>query len=80
MKKSRLTKEEREIENTLNEYVSISREEFQQIADALQRRKKNAVLNIRINKYDLENIKKKAKKVGIKYQTFISEFLHRIAS
>jgi len=49
------------------------------IAKAIEQRKKDAVLNIRINSKDLALIKNKAKKHGVKYQTFISEFLHRIA-
>ncbi len=38
-----------------------------------------AVMNIRVNSNDLEHIKRKAQKLGIKYQTFISEILHRVA-
>jgi predicted DNA binding CopG/RHH family protein len=45
----------------------------------LAARKKDAVLNIRVNREDLKNIKRKAKKYGIRYQTLISEWIHRIA-
>jgi predicted DNA binding CopG/RHH family protein len=45
----------------------------------LEARKKYAVLNIRVNSYDLAHLKQKAQKMGIKYQTFISEILHRVA-
>jgi len=81
MGKIKLTKRERATEDALlrGEYVSVSKEKFAEIAAALEARKKDAVLNIRVNSYDLENIKQKAQKLGVKYQTFISEVLHRVA-
>lgn len=57
----------------------ISEQDLGAISDYIAKRKKDAVLNIRINSEDLKRIKQKAKKMGVKYQTFISEILHRIA-
>lgn len=79
MRKLKLTKEERAIEQSLEEFVPVSRQELGEIVEAIEQRKKDAVLNIRINRYDLESIKQKAKRLGIKYQTFISEILHKVA-
>ena len=81
MRKINLTKEEKEIENALlrGEYIDISENEFKEIAAAVASRKKDSVLNIRINSEDLKLIKRKARHFGIRYQTFISELLHRIA-
>lgn len=79
MRKIKLTREEQWIEDHLEEFVPVSKEKYNEIVQALERRKKNAVLNIRINKFDLETIKQKARKMGLKYQTFISELLHRAA-
>jgi len=79
MKKFKLTKEEQWIEDHAEEFVPVKREEFEMIKQALERRKKDAVLNIRVNHYDLETIKQKARKLGIKYQTLISEVLHKVA-
>jgi predicted DNA binding CopG/RHH family protein len=79
MRKIKLTKEERWIEDHAEEFVPVSKEEFRKIANALEARKKDAVLNLRVNRMDLENIKQKAHKLGIKYQTFISEILHKVA-
>ncbi|MBI4115133.1 MAG: antitoxin [Candidatus Omnitrophica bacterium] len=77
----KLTKEEKAIEDALvrGEYVPVSKEEHERIAVALAARKKDAVLNIRINRGDLEGLKQKARRLGVKYQTFISELLHRAA-
>jgi predicted DNA binding CopG/RHH family protein len=77
----KLTKQEQEIEDALiaGKFVDIEKEGLEQISKAIARRKKDAVLNIRINSQDLKSIKQKAKKLGIKYQTLISEVLHKIA-
>jgi len=79
MRKVKLTKQEQAIENSLEEFVPVSREEYNIIIQAIVSRKKDAVLNIRINRQDLESLKQKARKLGVKYQTFISEILHRVA-
>lgn len=79
MRKIKLTKEERAVEEHLEEYVDVGKTEFQKIAQAIASRKKDAVLNIRLNHADLQSLKQKAAKLGIKYQTFISEILHRLA-
>lgn len=79
MRKIKLTKEERWIEDHAQEFVPVSRQEYNKIVEVLERRKKDAVLNIRVNSYDLKSLKQKARKSGIKYQTFISEILHRVA-
>lgn len=79
MRKIKLTKEERWIEDHLEEFIPVSKAEFTEIAQAIEARKKDAVLNIRVNSYDLVSLKEKARKMGIKYQTFIAEILHRAA-
>ena len=81
MRRIKLTKYEKDIEDRLlrGEYVPVSKKEFAEIAAALSAHRKDAVLNIRVNSYDLKNLKEKARKFGVKYQTFISEILHRAA-
>lgn len=81
MRKIKLSSQEKEIEKDLlaGIYTPVKNDEFQSIAEAIAHRKKDAVLNIRINSKDLENIRQKSKKLGIKYQTFISEVLHKVA-
>lgn len=81
MKRVKLTRKEKEIESALlkGEYVNASRQEMEVIASSIVRRRKDAVLNIRVNSQDLEGVKKKAKRLGVPYQTFVSEIIHRIA-
>ena len=81
MRRIKLTREEQAIENAIGrgEFVPVSRAKFHEIARALAQRRKDTVLNIRVNSGDLESIKKKARRYGVKYQTFIAELLHRVA-
>ena len=79
MRKIKLTREERMIEDSLEHFVPVGKQEYEQIVHAIAARKKDAVLNIRVNSHDLANIKYKAERLGVRYQTFISELLHRIA-
>lgn len=81
LRRIKLTKYERELEESLlrGEWVPGSKAEFDAIARAIARRKKDAVLNIRINQGDLDALKARAKRRGVKYQTFIAEILHRVA-
>ncbi len=78
----KMSKKEKAIEDDLlaGEFKDVGEAEFEAIAKSIEARKKDAVLNIRVNKTDLDNIKRKAKKYGVPYQTLISELLHRMAS
>lgn len=82
MKKTKLTKSERALESSLirGEFKSVSNTELSEIASAIERRKKDAVLNIRINRHDLKSIQDKAKKLNVPYQSLVSEILHRLAA
>lgn len=81
MNKFKLSRAEKAIESAImrGEYRPVPKAEFERIAQALARRKKDAVLNIRINSTDLANIKQKAKKLRVPYQTLVSELLHLYA-
>ncbi len=81
MRRIKLSRGEQTIEHALlrGEYVDVDKSEFEQIAQAVAHRRKDTVLNIRVNSADLRAIKEKARHHGLKYQTFISELLHRIA-
>lgn len=81
MRRPKLSGTEQQIEEALlrGEYTDVGATEFKEIAQAVAHRRKDAVLNIRVNSQDLEAIKKKAARYGIKYQTFVSELLHRFA-
>ena len=79
--KIKLSRYEQQIEDAVGrgEYKPVPREEQERIAAIIKAYRKNAVLNIRINALDLQCLKNKAKKLGVKYQTFIAGILHRVA-
>jgi predicted DNA binding CopG/RHH family protein len=82
MKKINLSRSEKAIERALlrGEYRPVKQAEFDRIAEAVARRKRDAVLNIRVNSQDLESIKEKARRIGIPYQSFVSELIHQYAA
>ena len=65
MRRIKLTKEEKAVENALihGEYRDVSKAEFNEIARAVAIRRKDAVLNIRVNSRDLKNIRCKLLKM-----------------
>jgi len=81
MRRINFTRQEKAIENSLlkGEYSNVSKRDFMGIAESIAARRKDAVLNIRVNSGDLASIKQKANRFGVKYQTLISELIHRIA-
>jgi predicted DNA binding CopG/RHH family protein len=79
MRKMKLTRAEQWIEDHAEEFVPVSSEQFELFKQAIERRKKDMVLNIRVNSWDMAQLKEKARKAGIKYQTFITEILHKVA-
>ena len=81
MRRITLSRKERVIEEALltGEYRNVDEAAFKEIAEAIAHRRKDVVLSIRVNSRDLKTIKAKARRHGIKYQTLISELLHRVA-
>ncbi len=82
MEKIKLTKEEKKTEDTLmrGEYIKVSNAELEELRESLTARKKDQTMTIRVNSIDIKKIKKKAENIGVKYQTFISEVLHQVAT
>ena len=77
--KIKLDPEEQQIEDEAELYVPASAEFTQKIKEAIDQWKKDSVLNMRINGEDVMLLKQKAAKLGVKYQTFIAQILHRAA-
>ena len=81
MKKQYLDAEEKEIMEAIenNEFVPVTGIELKRVADAIAARKKDMTLTIRVNRNDINRIKKMAQKRKIPYQSYISEVIHRVA-
>jgi len=81
MIKKNSTLEEKEIMESIekNEFIPVTGAELKNVADAIAARKKDATLTVRVNSKDINQIKRMARKKGIRYQTYISEIIHRVA-
>ena len=78
--KFELTEEEKQIENEMDQYKSVSEEKKEKIEKIIDQSKKNKAISLRINNYDLEKIKEKAEREGVPYQTLITNILHKYIS
>ena len=81
MKKQYLDQEEKEIMEAIerDEFVPVTGPELKKMADSLAARKKDMTLTIRVNRNDINRIKKMAQKRKIPYQSYIFEVIHRVA-
>ena len=81
MKRQYLDAEEKEIMEAIenDEFIPVTGIELKRVADAIAARKKDMTLTIRINRNDINRIKKMAQKRKIPYQSYLSEVIHRIA-
>lgn len=78
MKKTiRLDPFEKAIETNIDKFVPITGEKRRRIEAILERSRKTKNINIRINEYDLNHLKRKAEEEGMPYQTLISSVLHK---
>lgn len=71
---------EQDIENNSKEYIPVSNSKKKKIEEIIKEVKKSKNINIRINNYDLELVKKRAEEEGIPYQTLVSSIIHKYIS
>ncbi len=81
-KRLKLTREEKEIEAAINrgEYRSVGPLELARFKKSLAHHRKEAVISLRVNKQDLEKLKKKSQRLGIGYQTLLAEVIPHLAA
>ena len=73
----KLTEEEKQMENELENYTSVKGEKREKIEKIISNAKKNRAISLRMTNFDLERIKNKAEEEGIPYQTLITNILHK---
>ncbi len=73
----KLTEEEKQMENELENYTSVKGEKREKIENIIANAKKNKAISLRMTNFDLERIKNKAEEEGIPYQTLITNILHK---
>lgn len=80
-----LLPEEREYEHSIEEWKPVTGKELEEIeaitvAAAKNYMKKDKRINIRLSSFDLQQLKSKAAREGLPYQTMISSILHKVAN
>ncbi len=75
--KYKLTDEEKQIENKIESYQSVTGEKRKRIEKIISSAKKKNAISLRIANYDLEKLKEKAEEEGLPYQTLITTVLHK---
>jgi predicted DNA binding CopG/RHH family protein len=77
MKTIELTKQEKKIEESINQLKPLRQEKMKQVEAIIAKARKDKAISLRIATYDLEKIKEKAEKNGVPYQTLITTVLHK---
>ena len=76
----KLDKFEKEIEDNISEYKSISDKKRKRINRIVKKAKEKKNVSLRVNSQDLDMLKKRAEQEGIPYQTLISSILHKFVT
>ena len=77
MKTIALTKQEKKIEESINQLKPLGREKMKKVESIIAKARKDKAISLRIAAYDLEKIKEKAEKNGVPYQTLITTVLYK---
>jgi predicted DNA binding CopG/RHH family protein len=72
-----LDEEEQQIENEIDEYVPADEETEGTVRRIAQESRKRKNVNIRISERDLSQIRERASREGVPYQTLIASVLHK---
>jgi predicted DNA binding CopG/RHH family protein len=73
----KLSQEERDIEDNLENYVELSPKEYKHIDKIINRTKERKAITLRMNIDDLSSVKSQAMKEGLPYQTLIVSIVHK---
>lgn len=72
-----LDEEERQIENEIDQYVPADEKTEASVRRIAQESRKRKNVNIRISERDLSQIRERASRDGVPYQTLITSVLHK---
>ena len=80
MKEVKLDNHEKEIEKDILKYKKVSSSKIAKIERIIQKANKKKNISLRLNSQDLDQLKLKAEKEGIPYQTLISSIIHKFVT
>ena len=72
-----LDEEEQQIENEIDQYVGADAETEATVRRIAQESRKRKNVNIRISERDLAQLRERASREGVPYQTLIASVLHK---
>jgi len=80
MEKIKLDKYEKEIEDNVHNYKKASAHKISKIEKIIDNINEKKNISLRVNSQDLNQIKIKAEREGIPYQTLISSVIHKFVT
>jgi predicted DNA binding CopG/RHH family protein len=80
VKELKLDNYEKDIEKDVLKYKKVSSSKLAKIERIIQKANEKKNISLRLNSQDLEQLKLKAEKEGIPYQTLISSIIHKFIS
>ena len=75
--KIKLDNYEKKIERNISNYKKASPQKISKIEGIIRTTNEKRNISLRVNRYDLGQLKIKAEKEGIPYQTLISSIIHK---
>lgn len=78
--RAKLDSFERQIEDDADRFVPVAGDDRTRVEQILEKSRKSRNINIRISEHDLEQVKRRAEREGLPYQTLISSVLHKYVS
>lgn len=68
---------EKELENEILNFTSLSKEEKDKIENIINKENDKKSISLRLRTYDLEKLKERARQEGMPYQTLLSSLIHK---
>ncbi len=75
--KIKLDNYEKKIERNISSYKKASPRTITKIEEIIRKANEKRNISLRVNRHDLDQLKIKAEKEGIPYQTLISSIIHK---
>ncbi len=80
MNKVKLDSYEKEIEDNILNVKKVSKAKLTKIEEIIKKANEKTNISLRVNNQDLDQLKLKAEKEGIPYQTLISSVIHKFVT
>ena len=76
----KLDKDEKNIEKSISQYRKASSKKVAAVEKIIHKANEKKNISLRVNSHDLEQLKLKAEKEGLPYQTLLSSIIHKFVT